>query len=76
MPQRFSIFTTQSTPKVATGPPPIKVGFVWLSSYRDQKPIAIEAAEHLKRKHPRQCNRGEGFAEQQSDLSEYKPDLR
>jgi hypothetical protein len=23
-------------------------------SYRDQKPIAIEAAEHLKRKHPHQ----------------------
>jgi hypothetical protein len=31
-------------------------------SYRDQKPIAIEAAEHLKRKHPHQWNRGEGAA--------------
>ena len=36
-------------------------------SYRDRKAVAIEAAEHLKWKHPPQRGRGEGLAERGED---------
>jgi hypothetical protein len=36
-------------------------------TYRDLKPLAIEAAELLKREHPHKCRRGEGLAERRDD---------
>jgi hypothetical protein len=44
-------------------------------SYRDQKPIAIEAAEHLKRKHPHSAIVVKDLQSGEVTAVSYKPDL-
>jgi hypothetical protein len=38
-------------------------------TYRDRKPLAIEAAEHLQAQASAQCRYGEGLAERRGDRS-------
>jgi hypothetical protein len=45
------------------------------ASYRDQKPIAIEAAEHLKRKHPHSAIVVKDLQSGEVTAVSYKPDL-
>jgi hypothetical protein len=43
-------------------------------AYRDLKPLAIEAAEHLKRKHPRSAVVVNDLESSETIAVEYKPD--
>jgi hypothetical protein len=45
-------------------------------THRDRKPLAIEAAEHLKRKHPHGTIVVKDLESGEVDAVEYKPDLR
>jgi hypothetical protein len=45
-------------------------------THRDRKPLAIEAAEHLKRKHPHSTIVVKDLESGEVDAVEYKPDLR
>ena len=45
-------------------------------THRDRKPLAIEAAEHLKRKHPHSTIVVKDLESVEVDAVEYKPDLR
>jgi hypothetical protein len=44
-------------------------------TYRDDKAMAIEAAEHLKRKHPHSAVTVENLQTGETTVVEHKPDL-